>query len=253
MTKELPIDKWIKEAEKLGTEEAVEPEKKRYSDKLVAWLDILGMRNKIRSSDDPEEVFNIMESLLGYVQNLCDNLSAEGRLNYLQISDGFIISAELSCINEVLEILCRIQWQVLVYTKMLLRGALTVGKISMTEDARLILGPAFIDAFSLESENAIYPRIILATQVHSLLAGEENKRTYIRSDIDGISYLDFIHFIIKTERKSLKEVKHLLETQGVLLRLKTEYEANGTSNIRVAQKLGWVISLLNDHKISTTS
>lgn len=243
------ILEWIKEAETTGITLPAEIPKRIYDEKLVAWLDILGMREEIRLSDDAEEIFMVMKKLQNYVEDSCEPLYAKGLLNYLQISDGFIVIADLSCINELCNILCQIQWQVLVYSQRLLRGALTAGKVSMTEDSRLIIGPAFIEAFAMESENAIFPRILFASEIKQYISDEHLTFQYIKEDSDHFFYLDFLKCAIEKEEYSSRDLNHLMQTQGVKRVIKESYEKHIHSKKSIAQKYGWLIAKLRENKV----
>ena len=249
MSDKSKIMEWIAEAESTGTTPVIDTQKRTYNEKLVAWIDTLAMREKMRNSDDAEEIFAIMSRLLNYVENSCESLFAEGKLNYLQISDGFIIVAELDCINEVCEILCQIQWRVLFYSQMLLRGALTAGKVSMSEDSKLIIGPAFIEAFALESENAIFPRILFANEIKDYIKEETVSFSYLKEDSDNFIYLDFLGYMINKEKIKTKGLNHLVQTQGVKKLLIDGYLGNISKRKNLAQKHGWLIARFAEHKI----
>ena len=247
MADKLKILDWIAEAEHIET--IPEPTKKSYDDKLVAWFDILGMREKMHASDDADEILSIMGTLQKFVENACESLTAQNKVDYLQISDGFIIIADLDCIDDICKILCTVQWQVLVYLRMLLRGALTAGKVSISDDSRLIVGPAFIDAFVLESENAIFPRILFANEIFKYIEQNNIEFKYIKEDSDKFLYLDFIDSEISLEKYTGKQLNHLFTTHGVKEFLKSSYENYEPNKKRLAQKYGWMIAKLKAHNI----
>jgi len=249
MSDKSKIMEWIAEAETTADASTMDIPKRAYNDRLVAWIDTLAMRNKMRESDDAEEIFTIMGRLQNYVENACENLVAKGKLNYLQISDGFIIVADLDCVNELCEILCQIQWQVLFYSQMLLRGALTAGKVSMSDDSKLIIGPAFIEAFAMESENAIFPRILFANEIKDYIKEDEIVFSYLKKDSDHFIYLDFLKYMIDKEQITTKELKHFLQTQGVKRLLVEGYSKNILKSKHLAQKHGWLIARFAEYKI----
>lgn len=243
------IIEWIAEAESAGTVPVIDIPKRAYNDRLVAWIDTLAMRNKMRDSDDAEEIFTIMGRLQNYVENACSDLDAKEKLNYLQISDGFIIVADLECVNELCEILCQIQWQVLFYSQMLLRGALTAGKVSMSDDSKLIIGPAFIEAFAMESENAIFPRILFANEIKDYIKEDEIVFSYLKEDSDHFTYLDFLQYMIDKKQIKTIDLKHFVQTQGVQKLLVEGYSGNILKRKNLAQKHGWLIARFAEHKI----
>jgi len=246
-SEKLKVLDWIKEAEKISI--PPEPYKKNYDEKLVAWFDILGMRELMHTSDDADKILSIMGTLQKYVENSCETLVAKDKVDYLQISDGFILIGELDCINEICEVLCKVQWQVLVYLKMLIRGALTAGKVSISDDSRLIVGPAFIDAFVLESENAIFPRILFDNQIFKYVDTDTIEFKYITEDNDKFFYLDFLNYMITSKGYTKKQLDHLFQTQGIEFYIKSNYENFVTNRKKLAQKYGWLISKLATHNI----
>lgn len=156
---------WDEETRVKSPEPEFEIPQKIYSNRLVAWIDILGMRNMIKSEEnEAETIFGVMEKLRSFVQTPCANLAKEGKLHYTQIADGFMIVADVECATEFCSILADVQWRVFVECQMLLRGAVTAGKVSVSEDPQIIIGPAYVDAYMLESESAIYPRVILTDE-----------------------------------------------------------------------------------------
>jgi hypothetical protein len=109
------------------------------------------------------------------------------------------------------------------------------------QDTPIVLGPAHIEAYRLESETAVYPRTIFSSKlmehldrrakekperetekIHSSvraiplcsMSPKNNDRTildFIRSDVDGVPYLDFFHSDIvrsDTERIVREQLPH---------------------------------------------
>lgn len=243
------LTQWIKDAENSPPEEVIEEAPLReYSVRLAAWIDILGMRHKIRTEKDAETIFNYMEKLQTYVVNACEPFAKNGKIQYQQISDGFIIASDLDIANEFCEILCRIQWNVLTDSKMLLRGAVTAGSLSIGDDSKLIIGPAFIDAFALEDEIAIYPRIMLSPTIYKT----ENLAIscpYISKDNDSTDYLDFLKYAIDKYKFDTKRINLFLKSEGVIDFIESEYRNNSFNKMHIAQKYGWMSSKLIDKNV----
>ena len=153
------IKAWIAGPE----EKEIPPPALPYKEKLVAFIDILGVTDKVeKSGDDAAQIVTIMRQIRTHVETECNSLVEEEKLNYLQIGDGFFIVCDTDCVNEICKILSTVQWQVLIDSQiqMLLRGVLTAGKVAVGEDEKYIIGPAVIQALELERKNAIFPRII---------------------------------------------------------------------------------------------
>ena len=221
----------------------LEPSRRQYDEKIVAWFDVLGMRKRIHDYEkhDAEEILTTMGTFQNYVRNSCEGLD----IKFMQISDGFILVSEFNYLKEICEILCQIQWKILINDKMLLRGAITSGKISITDDEqKLVVGPAFVEAFSMESENAIFPRIIVSSNLNSFI-----KFDYLVEDSDHLYFLDFLTYVIEIEDYNIRQLTHILQTTKVIDFLQTGYNENIKVNMRIAQKYGWVIEKLSAKKI----
>jgi hypothetical protein len=197
---------------------------------------------KNKEAYDAEEILRLIGKIQKYVSTGCEELINDGGA-VLQIVDGFVIVAELKCINRLCEILSIVQWQALIYSHRLIRGAITAGEVLVTDD-RYFIGPAIIDVYNLEKKNAIFPRIILANEIETYLNRNEIKLTfeYIEEDRDKIKYLGFVNYNVKIEKMTTKSLTHLLITEGVLNMLKTEYEGLLDNKKDIAQKYGWLIN-----------
>lgn len=221
-----------------------------YEEKLVAFIDILGVKDKIvQGGDDAAQVVAIMKQLRIYVETECSSLAKAGKLRSLQIGDGFFIISDTDCINEICKILSMVQWHVLVDSQMLLRGVLTAGKVVVEED-KCFIGPAVIEALELERRNAIFPRIIYE---HKTIEKYINKADvnfqHIREDQDKIKYLDFIQYNIDTEQFTVEKLDQLLTKKEVKKTLEEAYKKKICKEKDTAQKYGWLISKLADHGI----
>ena len=218
------------------------PTRRQYDEQLVAWFDILGMREKIKAYEkhDAEDIMALMGRFQNYVRNSCEGFE----IKFMQLSDGFILVADFDYLKEICEILCQIQWKVLINDKMLLRGALTLGKVKITDDEqKLVVGPGFIDAYLMESENAIFPRIIISNNLYLI-----EKFKYFTEDSDHLYFLDFLKYV-KTENYTIKQLNSILETTKVIDSLHVEYNKFIKDNIRIAQKYGWLIEKLSTNNV----
>jgi len=207
-TSKLKVIEWIEEEEKI--EVPIEVSLRRtYDEKLVAFFDILGMTEKVsESSVDAEEILTIMGQIQTYVKTECNSLVKEKQLIPLQLGDGFFIVAELDCINELCNILSKIQWKALIYSNMLIRGALTAGKVVVGDDERYFIGPAIIEAFKLERQNAIFPRVIYANEINNYITGVKVDFKYIVEGKDKIKYIDYIQHNIDNDKLTMKKLDH---------------------------------------------
>lgn len=121
-------------------------------------------------------------------------------------------------------------------------------KCKCGEKSSLIIGPAYVDAYVMESENAIYARTIISDAFLS-----ETKKylkfEYIKEDFDKTRYIDYIHYIMDKQSFDSKRMHKLLVEQGICKELKKSYDPKNTSKINIRQKYGWTMSLLSRNKI----
>lgn len=124
----------------------------------------------------------------------------------------------------------------------IVRGAITIGDIHIGED--IIFGNGLVEAYKLENEKAIVPRIILSDSVLSLCRhyhksyGEDSPFTRVLlKDADGITFLNYLHnpYLGGSEYNNvvgsyLKEHKRLIEDRL------TEF----SSNLRIFSKYVWL-------------
>jgi hypothetical protein len=245
------IEEKIKEWLKGPEEKEVPPPALPYQEKLVAFIDILGISDKVEKGGyDSAEIVDIMNKIRTYVDSGCSPLSSEGRLNSLQIGDGYFIIVDFDCVDEICKILSVVQWQILVYSHMLLRGALTAGGVAIGDEEEYFIGPAIIEVLKLEREIAIFPRIVVNNkEIEKYIEPENIKYKYIVEDQDKIKYLDYIKYHVDNEKLTVEKLEEFLKKNEVNKTLKEAYEKYIGSNKREAQKYGWLISKFATHGI----
>lgn len=167
----------------------------RYSDRLIAFMDILGFGSLIATSANPkyeEETIARVTAVLRESIGLLEKATVSD-VAFTQFSDSFAISvradrpseATLSAFTfSVLEIV-----RCFLKAKLFLRGGITRGKLLHNDD--LLFGPAMNRAYELESKVARVPRIVLDPSTYSLVV-----RTILpyalRLDDDDLYYVDYI-------------------------------------------------------------
>ena len=247
------IEKWFKEEDFLDLPPDISPPKIEYNKKLIAWFDVLGMSKKIldsgKSDSGAEDILTDIGKLSNCVENSCNLLIRQNKLEYIQLNDGFIIESDLDCIDELCGILCEIQWKVLVEIKLPIRGTLTAGQIIKSPEPKVIIGPAFINAYIMEDENAIFPRILFSDDIYQYINKKKITFPFITEDADHLKYLDFLRYELNLE-SNRKNFDNKLKVLGVKKLLKNAYAENINKNISIAQKYGWIIKKLSALNIS---
>lgn len=252
MNSDSKILQWLSEDDSFLSEASQEePARKSYDKKIVGWLDMLGIRAKIKDekNNDAESIIGVMSTMASYVSSSCDKYVAEGVMSYLQIADGFMLVADLNYADQVCSIMADIQWKILINLQMLSRGAITAGNVSVANNGSLIIGPAYVDAYAMESENAIYARTIIS-EAFLFETKEYLSFKYIKEDADKTNYIDYIHYIMDKQTIDSKRMHKILIEQGICKELKKSYDSKNTPIINIRQKYGWTISLLSRNKIN---
>lgn len=185
-----------------------------YEDRVVCFIDILGFQNHINKTDTADQNANScnIDNIVGAIDNLryftdADKDEADAGVNsskrVTQFSDSVVISFLSNEESEVFYSLLSLLWVQLnlVLHGILCRGGIVRGKLIHTE--KCLFGPAIIDAYTLESKAALYPRIILDESIIEVGIEAHGKHHFprheqdsimklLKKDSDGMYYIDYI-------------------------------------------------------------
>ncbi|HDS7364943.1 TPA: hypothetical protein QH505_003696, partial [Morganella morganii subsp. morganii] len=134
---------------------------------FVAFIDILGFKNIVEkerlSGYEGEQLNKLFDC---HVE--CEKIFKEHGLDIVQFSDSIVISKAYDK-----ESFHEFVFSVSEYQKLLLRkGFLCRGGIAVNKHYSLssfLFSPALIDAYKVESEKAIYPRVVVSEDVINLV------------------------------------------------------------------------------------
>lgn len=155
---------------------------------IVAFIDILGS-SQILMDDDDVTVRNYlsgMEQLYTYTTDYVAN-------GIKMFSDNILIYSEdvtSEGIETVIFSVARIQWSVMKASGLFIRGGIVMGRLDKIPDESTdcIIGKAVVEAHLLESQTAIYPRVVVSQDVVDTYA----KGPYlIRTDWDQ-PFVDYL-------------------------------------------------------------
>jgi hypothetical protein len=150
-----------------------------YSERYVAFVDILGFKEIVRRSAQSDRMVDELVKLLGSMgerntpleKTLGDDFRAQN------FSDAIVMSETVSA-KGLSHLLYQVQELALsVLPKgLLIRGGICKG--GLYQEGSVLFGPAFIEAYRLESSVANVPRIILSGEVYSDVVryGQDNDR-----------------------------------------------------------------------------
>ena len=135
-----------------------------YIQKVVAFLDIMGFKEIVEKSQlDDYSRMNLIKTLTDLqAQRFYGSiyLGKDNPKELISFSDSIVISYSVSK-GTILDIIYDILWMQieLAQAGLLLRGGVTIGDVF--HSGNVIVGPAMIKAFEMESKIAIYPRVIV--------------------------------------------------------------------------------------------
>ena len=187
----------------------------KYEQRIVVFIDILGFKALLdetvdKNGNDNESKIDAVISAYNAIREIWDldkksksfEVTEQDSKKVSILSDSIVVSFEVTKPSQVFYTLLEIKWLTmrLLSRKILCRGAVALGKFIHTEN--YLFGPALVEAYTLESKAAIYPRIILDRSV--IEAGAENsaehhtpaqEKEFIQSlleqDSDGMFYIDY--------------------------------------------------------------
>lgn len=142
-----------------------------YQDSYVAFLDVLGFKELVLGKTTESQ--NMLASYFGIVGEVIKYLNripSKKDIGSIVISDSIIFSVPLKNDGgqDNLQQLCiavGLLQQHLALKNIWLRGGISFGKTYFDKRNNQIVGPAYINAFELESKIAKYPRVVLDSAI----------------------------------------------------------------------------------------
>lgn len=239
-----------------------------YEDYHVVFIDILGFSDLVKSSlKDGDALFRIMDALyeidpLKISRNIGKHVSESEEFGFVQFSDSIVLYDERTengfwrLVGRTIEIAINFAQH-----GTLCRGGFTSGKLHVYKDEEgkqsrpIVFGPAFIEAYSLESTVADKPRIVLS---HSSYLDMETyakqepwaflAESYIRRDTkDGAAYIDVFRDIWNgLWSDSLDDRNHATDIANLIREKLLRNLDKHISNPRVFAKYYWFAMRYND-------
>lgn len=229
-----------------------------YENRYVALLDILGFKEMIARSGNDQQLLNTIDRALNYTSYL-QRENYESALAMVDLgkevsvySDSIVISYNQKGPGYAFHILMDLVHICLdlISTGLFVRGGVTVGYL--IHDNTKYYGPAYMEAYNLESQYAIYPRIIIDPKV--IKSAIENKpeghtdkeewdfiNELILEDKDGLFYLDYLSQFQELDEPYM--YYNLLESTKTLIVNNLKQHQN---NERVLDKYIWFKNYFND-------
>lgn len=184
-----------------------------YENRVICFIDILGFKDLVdatvdkngsENSDKLKLLLRALNRIKQMVSSLDLDITESKRIT--QFSDSIVISFQYKEESEVFMTLLSLQHLILdlVRDGILIRGGITSGKLIHTKD--ILVGPAMIEAYILESQAANYPRIIIDDSIFEIAARYRRKGHRVSDELESIGKLvgkdsDGMHYV-----EYLKEV-----------------------------------------------
>lgn len=183
-----------------------------YQRSIVTFIDILGFKDVV-TTQSAEHIDKILDILNSTSPSNSDDDVDQTEPTVLSFSDSIIRVRNLESDNNIAFPVGHLFYEVnsLVHMQMelvnqgiLIRGGISMGNVCVAKNR--IFGPAFINAYELESKFANFPRIIVSPELvnsvgtdHLLINEDhtpEEERAYLRKNLamgdDGLCYVDYL-------------------------------------------------------------
>lgn len=183
----------------------------KYEQRIIAYIDILGFSEMIKHTDredHPDTSQQQLDDLLTVISTIKNHMNTAATKRVLQgsccitmFSDTVVLSlpkAQSAKVIAMFEVLKKLQITMLS-KGILMRGSVVHGKLIHNND--LIIGPELVNAYSVESKSAVYPRIVIDPKVTYLYLRKNGKPLQKRrikdepnsftEDFDGTFYIDY--------------------------------------------------------------
>jgi hypothetical protein len=177
----------------------------------------------------------------------------EGRDEFylLHISDSFVFLCKPADIVVLIELLSTIQTRIIHECNFLLRGAVTIGDAIIREDGKFIIGPAYIQAYQLQENDAVYPRIIVdASAVKAIAKATKSINDYLKQDSDREFFVDYIKVYMAREGLTPADMRIRLKRESTFDYLRKHYQEHyDKEDHHIAQKFGWTMEYYKDAEV----
>ena len=202
----------------------------------VAFIDVLGIKNKIESDSKWA-----LDWMWIFYKNIMSEIEKYSQINVRIFSDNILICEEIDekkpeiAIYEVLSIIEKIEFEQFKIGTLFLRGSFVIDNLYFDEN--FVYGQALLKAYELESKTAIYPRVIVD---ESVLKNIKIENTFISLDDDNVYFYDYLQaYITKNRDSSFDKLSRF--SGNILVNLQSK---NITES--VIKKMDWLINYFNN-------
>jgi class 3 adenylate cyclase len=190
---------------------------------LVVFVDILGFREAVESWNEGEmtKLIDLLRNVAGLQSNAAFDQSPEetkATAAVTTFSDHIVVSypvANLSRLGETIPLqigMHNVKRFVATFARevvnlgLLIRGGVTVGPLHHAD--KVVVGAAMNEAYKLESQVAIYPRVAVSRKVYGRI-GQLPSAKLFRTDHDGVTHLNYFEYMIESAGNPAKHGANL--------------------------------------------
>jgi len=205
-----------------------------YSEKIVAFIDIIGYRKLIEQSPDKaKETIHLVNDVLNHAFDVVKSSNPDNIFSIKLFSDCICISSSSEHVYEMLYELSYIQLWFSMHG-IFVRGALSNGL--HFENKNIIFSQGLVKAYEQES-NAIYPRIIIDSLMGKNI--EDSGSQFIMKSPDRLYFIDYLEFIYE---EGPFEPREILESHknAILNQVRENIE-----DIKIVEKYRWLAEYHN--------
>lgn len=219
-------------------------EVEKYKNKLIAFLDVLAIKKLIFDNINGKEHIAIkkIRKINKIVDDSTKILNSED-IDYLHISDSFVFVCNPKSIISLIKLLAIIQIRIITECCFLLRGAVTLGDVLISDNGKFIVGPAYIQAYLMQEDNAIYPRIIVCKNTINEINKDKNQfKQLLKQDSDKEYFIDYIKVFMALESVKKQDITIRLGRENIYNHLEHNFKKYyNKEDHKISQKYGWTI------------
>jgi hypothetical protein len=201
---------------------------------IVAFVDMLGTSALMENinEENAKTYYGTITGIAELFQQGFETITKDHAGSSMIISDSFVMSVpyESDAFKALVSFLVKFQYTCLASYAEAMRGAISAGDMLVGIGDKII-GPAFIKAYKIEMENAIFPRIVVDRKIIEDKDLCQQSLPFVL-DKDGVQYIDFT----ATSDADMAIVKQ----QAV--KRHSEFESDG--KLKILQKWDWVLTFL---------
>lgn len=182
------------------------PDEEVYTNRYVAFIDILGFTQEVKNSRQNQGKANQIKKTLN---SLHDCLINSPDIHFFAFSDSIIIVSKENVsgdfyANQMFEVVSKI-CKCLLENHLLCRGGISFGEVYFDKDKNIVFGEAYLKALEIEQKQAFYPRVVLDDRVQAMLSlpNEENYPLCYKDPSDDLFFIHFRDGLSKSKKEEI--------------------------------------------------